>query len=518
MTDEITKAISTQLFLEENNSEFSNFTDLPASDLITPDEEAFKTYLEAKHLLLYDEEYGKASGLFQKAMALDDKSPQLIAYAALSARSLGDLETAKKLMSESLKHSKMLPERQQFDIKRNYWVYEDKVDNALELMTNWIKLYPSDFEPYEDLMRIYQITYQLSKAKETGLTAMKNGHKNRVLKNMVDLCIMTEDFEEAESYLEEYHSAYPELAAEDTRLSEIYVKKGDYEQAIKLYNKQLLNDPENGRLQSKLAEAHFAAGELDKSESAFEKALRYSIQAPDSASVYRSQMIQYAGLGQVSKLEATSDKWLTCLRTYMPEINVLQNSTSMLGFYAMGGAEEYIRKYYDSTLKQMPQVAGPMNCYSNFLISLFKNDAVEFRKHYKDDCKALVLQGSPNLQYIADGFLNSMEGKHEEAIKDIEIYIEKSGAGGREFGYMLSKEYRLLGKAEKGISLCEDFLRTNPHNAAFLFELALCQTASMDLDSAKATYKKLQKLWNKAEPTFSNYDEYIALGKQLGMG
>ncbi len=517
LTDNITTALSKQLFLKDSDSEFSNFTDLPASDLITTNQEALKTYIKANHLFYFEEEYAKAAELFQSAISLDDKSAELKAMASACLKSLGDIESAKKLISESLKQSKTLPERQQFDIKKTYWVYDNKLDNALALMKNWIKLYPSDFDPHQQLFRIYKMTYQLRKAKDIGLTAIKNGHKNRILKSMVDLCIQNEEFDEAESYLMEYHLAYPELVKEDTRMADIYIKKGNYDKAIELYNQHLIDDPENGDLQAELAKAYFISGEFEKSELTFERALEYSVQAPDSAAIYKSQLELFSTLGQKYKVIELSDKWLDCLRSFLPETSVATQTMGGLGYYGIVGAGDYIRSYYGTLVQQMPQMAPVLDCVSNFIIYLFGNNAVEFRKIYKGECNPMVLQGTPNLENMASGFLNSMEGNHQAAIKDIETYIENSGAGGNELGYLLAKEYRLLGKADKGIWICKDYLETSPNNTSHLFELAMSQTASMDLEGAKETYKKLQKLWNKAEPGFIYYDDYIALGKQLGI-
>ena len=144
LADKATATFTSNLFLIDNNSDFGSYTDLPASNLISSNEEAFKLYSTAIEKLYVTDEYDEGIALTQQAISLDDKSAELKFLAADVIRLRGDMETSKKLISEALSLSKQLPERQQFNIKKTYWTFNKHIEKSVALMNNWTTLYPRD--------------------------------------------------------------------------------------------------------------------------------------------------------------------------------------------------------------------------------------------------------------------------------------------------------------------------------------------------------------------------------------
>jgi len=224
----------------------------------------------------------------------------------------------------------------------------------------------------------------------------------------------------------------------------------------------------------------------------------------------------YMGQGQSSKFNETFDEWLVSLRGYLPEMGVVQNATQACGLASIAGSDEHVKKYFNSATEKFPQVKPVLDCITNYLFLLFKNDLEEFQKYNQGQCKAMVMQGSPDLEYYVNGNMSSMAGDHEAALESYNTFIEKSGAGGKEFGYQLAKEYRLLGQPKKAIKVCEETLSTAPNSSVFLLELALAQMANGDKAEARKTYEKLSKVWKHAEPTFLYYEQFKELEEQVG--
>ena len=517
LVDDCTKSISSSLFLKENQAQLTAMADLPASDLISTNLEAYSTFIKARETNFFDNDYEKALGLYKEAEALDNKSAEIKKFLSYAVATLGDKAGSQKLIGEALQLSKQLPERQQMAIKESYWSMNDHMDNTLVLRNNWIKLYPQDYEPHKNLLNFYRMTFQLNKAKDIALLAIENGHKERVLPELVDLNILLEEFDEAEKYIKEYHEVYPEIAKEDMRMADIFTKQGKFEQAIEFYQARLLEDPQNGSIYGNLADTYFQHGAFDKAEANYANALKNSSQGPDSALVYIKTINYFVAQGQTSKVEEYLEKWMNCMRSYMPEIGVAQSTMQMAGQASIAGADDFLRSYFDEFTTAMPQMKPAFDCVTNFLYSLFKNDPEELKKYNQGQCKSIVYQSSPDLEYFVNGLLASMEKKHTVALENYNTFIEKSGAGGKEFGYMLAKEYRLMGKGEKAEQECLTALKTAPNNPLFVYELAEAQLAQGNKSKATETYNKLEKLWSKAEPGFTYYDDYISLGKKLGV-
>ena len=515
--DDCTIDVRGSMFLKDNNSETESYVDLPASNLITENLEALELFFKGRKAEFYEEQYEKGAKLFQKAAELDPKSAEIKRYLAYAINALGNRDAAKEIIAEALDQSKQLPERQQFAIKQSYWGMNDNMDNVLVLMNNWIKLYPQDYDPHEDLINFYNQTFQLTKAKEIAALARENGHKNRVIDKLVDLSIRVEDFDDAEKYLKEYYEAYPELAKEDMRMGEVHYRKGEFKKASDFYQNLILNDPQNSKIFEKMGENNFANGKFEDALKNYALALRYSDQAPDSTSTYIKLMIFHGSLGQSSKFNENFDQLLISLRSYMPETSVASTVLQLTGLATVSWSKEHCKNYFNNLYSQYPQMKSTFECVSNFLFSLYGNNVEELKKYNQGECKAIVVQGSPDLEFFVNCFLNSMEGNHKESIINFNKFIEKSGAGGKDFGYLLSKEYRAMNQPEKAIKYCQDFLRTSPYNGVFLMELSLAQLAAGKKAAAAETYKKLENIWKSAEPSFIYYNQFKELGQSLGL-
>ena len=513
LVDAISQELSSELFLKDNKTDFNEFVDLPASDLITANEKALSLYVQGILALRFNDAYQEALPLLQEAAKLDDKSAKIKVALSSAYGSLGDTENSKKTISSALNLSKQLPERQQFGIKQNFYGVNQELDKLLQLMENWVKLYPQDYEPHNNLIDFYKKTYQLSKAKEIGLLAIKNGHKSRVLTEMADLSIQLEELDDAEKYISEYHKEYPELAKDDTRLADVYSKKGEFAKAIEFYNNHLLNDPQNSSLYQGLAEVHNLNGDHKSAESSYSKALEYASIAQDSATVYFYLLYYHSTYGHRDEFLTVADQRVNCMRKFMPEVSVASSQMQIANFYNKVGAKDVYRAYFENFGKEQPQMKPIFDCLHNFILSLYGEDLETLKKYNQGECKAMVLQGTPDMEYLINGFQLSLEGKHQQAIDNFNIFIKKSGSGGKEFGYLLAKEYRLMGQIEEAIESCQEYLKTNPNNTEFLFELALAQKEKNDIEGGKKTYALLSKLWKDADPQFIHYQKFQELGR-----
>jgi len=516
LVDKITIGISSSMFLKESNSESEKIVDLPASDLITNNLEALKMYCAGIDARNYKNEFQQAAQLFYKASELDPKSAELKKFLSFSLASLGDRDNSIKNIGDALTLSKQLPERQQLEIKKAYWQINDKLDNTLVLMNNWIKLYPQDYDPHKDLIYFYRTTMQLEDAKEIALLAVENGHKTRVLGELIDLSILNEDFEDAEKYLKEYYEAYPELAKEDVRMADLYIKKGEFDKAVDFYDAKLLDDPQNGKIYMSLADAHVLTGNQIEAENNFKKAIKLSDQASDSTTVFFKLMMFHMNRGETSKFNEVFDQSMEHSKTYMPGPSVAITAITSLGFATVAGSEDYVLDYVDKLTANLPQMSSIFDCYTNFFFHLYKENLEEFSKYYQGDCKKQIFQGNPYLKDYVNGFVNAQKGNHKEAIADYEKYGKSLGAVGKEFNYVIAKEYRLMDQPKETIKICEDYLATSPYNSNFLYELLQSQIA-IGSDSSKDTYSKLKHIWSDAEPTFVYYDDFKEIGNKLGM-
>ena len=515
--DEASAAIRNQLFLRDADENFGSYTDLPASDLISNNTEALDAYMGVIEKVTIDDKYPEAIAQMQSALALDDKSAEIKRLAADVIRITGDMDSAKKYISEALSLSKQLPERQQFDIKKDYWLYNSETGKAMTLMEDYTKLYPRDSEPYTELASFYQMSFQLSKAKSTIQRAISNGHDGRMYARLADICIAMNELDSAEINLKKYFAQDPDAEKDDNRILEIYKKKGEYDKIIAHNEKQLINDPENDEIYLKLAESYYALVEFEKGDAYFDKALSFAKLKEDTSHVYQRQLMTLGAIGDTDNFEATLDKWHTSLRKHVPEIGVASSTFLMIGIGSYAGASEKLYNYYEGVKKQNPQMLSIIDCVYIISDGMFSNSGKQaLVDYYQGECKNLILGSTPDQDFLITGFIESHKGNHQKAFEAFSTFLEKSGSAGTDFSYLMAREQRLLDKPKEAIALCEAHLISQPNAGNHLLEKGLAEVDINDMENAKKTYNRLSKVWSRIDERFPAYSDFMTLGAAVG--
>ena len=108
--------------------------------------------------------------------------------------------------------------------------------------------------------------------------------------------------------------------------------------------------------------------------------------------------------------------------------------------------ESDLTDYLDSVAAEAPQVKFTFDCITNFIVSFISEDLDGFKANYVSPCKELLTNSNKELDFIAKGLMAKMEGNYSDAIRFIELYIDSTGTGGKEYGSMLAEAYTKSGK------------------------------------------------------------------------
>ncbi|NNE26044.1 MAG: tetratricopeptide repeat protein [Saprospiraceae bacterium] len=513
--DQFTKDLSDNMFSKELAVDFIEVIDLPVQDLISPNLEAVKNYTKARYTASIENDPTKALELASKASELDETSAEFKNLEANCLYSIGNLKEAQGVISKAITLSEGLPERQMLNLKAYYYILNQDVGKALKLWETWRILYPKDYYPYTQLMQFYSMTQNFAKAKETGLDAVKYGHKRRVLKRMADVCLRRDEVDEAEQYLLEYLELYPDKAKDDTKLGDIYLTKGALDKAQNYFEKIELLNPEDHNINLKLSDVYRRQGDYFKAEQYLEKALTKTNLAQDSTSIFLQQMIYYAKTGESEKFLEAGKNRIQSAYSYTSRLGAATQNLQFIGLYAQCGVEDYIVNFLNETSAEAPQFKTTFDCVTNFLLAIMQEDLEKFEASYQGFCKSMLLNSTPTMDYLAQGLKAKIQGEYEDAVRFIELYIDSTGVGGKEYGSMLAEVHRLNGDPESAIKACEEYLEIDPHDPNFLFELSQAQFANNQQKEAVITYKKLKPIWSKMDPRYLSYDKYKAFEKAV---
>ncbi len=166
-------------------------------------------------------------------------------------------------------------------------------------------------------------------------------------------------------------------------------------------------------------------------------------------------------------------------------------------------------------MKTYTQMAATFDCVTEFITSITKEDLESFKAAYQGQCKYLLKNSTPSLDYLADGLISKMEGNYDDAIRFIELYIDSSGTGGKEYGSMLAEIYRKSNQYEKAIESCNEYLQTDRADPDFLFQLAQAQFENGQIKEAKDSFKKVKEVWKNMDEINLKYSKYKAFESTL---
>ena len=181
-------------------------------------EQATTSSLEAlKAFAMGDEE--RARGRARESLAFYKRAAELdpnfaMAYARMGVFYVnqGQLETAKEHIQKAYDLRDRVSERERLYITEKYYNYiSGELDKAIETLTTWARLYPTDFIPHNNLAINYQMLGNYEEALKEGLEAVRLSPNNITAReNVVGSFVGLGRFDEAEQASKEIEKLNPD--------------------------------------------------------------------------------------------------------------------------------------------------------------------------------------------------------------------------------------------------------------------------------------------------------------------
>lgn len=515
--DQLTSGIREELYPKDNLPKQS-VVDLPASNLITDEPKALQNFIEG--VVLFRDDVQKTSDaitLLEEAVKADPRCASC--YSTLSEMyfAASNEKNMKEASDKAVTLASVLPERQKLLINfYNYNVY-NKWDKASLLLENWAKLYPHDYTPYSLLMSYYIQRRSWAKAEDIGLRALDNGHRGNLLYSLAGLYIDKGEFEKAEQYINQYYELYPHKSKDKSLLEQIYSGRGELKKAKDLYENELLMNPSDVKLITKLAILEDKMGNFTVANSMLDEALSKSQNTQDSVSVYGHLEEHFVRLGQFGKVFELVEQRQQLMSTYIPPAQLKQTIFFGQAFRMVVAREDKLYfKMLDDLKKELPQNADLFDCIGNYLYSTWANKLDMFEQYSEQCLESYILPMYGQTFGILDKAVRAeLQEDYPTAIQYYNMYIDSSGVGNLMLSYGLATVYRKNGQFEKASEQIEEFLRLDPNQPMALLEKARILAAQGQEGEAKKLYDKLMQTWKDADQNYQYYEEAIAFGKEL---
>ena len=182
-------------------------------------EQATTSSLEAlKAYAMGDEERQKGRSreslaFYKRAIDLDPNFAMAYARIGVHYFNYGQLETSKQFIQKSYDLRDRVSERERLYIAEKYYNYvTGEVDQAVETLQTWSKLYPNDFVPHNNLSINYKLLGRYEEALKEALEATRLSPNNTSARtNVISNFLSLGRWDEAEQAIAELRKINPEL-------------------------------------------------------------------------------------------------------------------------------------------------------------------------------------------------------------------------------------------------------------------------------------------------------------------
>jgi tetratricopeptide (TPR) repeat protein/tRNA A-37 threonylcarbamoyl transferase component Bud32 len=466
--DELTNKIKANLNLTPQ--EIASDNDQEVGKITTRSPEAYKFYSEGRryHMMM---DSAQSIPLMEKAIALDPNFAMAYRSLATSYYSQGSDSEYKKYLQKAFELSSNVSERERYIIQGDYYLQSEKTyDQAIEIYTKLLELYPDDSMAHSKLADIYYRLEQWDKAIEEYEASIK----------IKDDSVYTYD-----------------------SLASCYNNKGLFDKGIELLKSYLNNISDSQYLRFDLADAYFYQRKFDlaliEAEKAYalDPAYHYYFVAKGDIIVYQGDLIkaeqEYKKL--LSLKTTRAQRWYL---SRMISLNLLQGKFEKAKDLANQGIEwaskikdKWIERSFHDWLAYISQASG------NLETALSENDKV-WASAVEDE-EAGYQIGVLEMKGLI--YLDKKElDKAQSTAGELQALIQK-GIIKNEIRHY----YHLVGKIElerknysKAIDYFQRALALMPYHWAdyFLFDdsLAFAYYKTGDLEKARGEYERIISL------------------------
>ncbi len=491
--------------------------DLPADNLYSNNTEAMKYYIESLEYRM-DNNIEASLASINKAIEIDEKCAECYALKGFYLNMMQDLEGLRESIGKASALSTGLPERQRLLIKYYDLNSQFKSDKSKKLLETWIKLYPKDYQPYDYLMNITNITRNWDEAKKIGELALANGHEGSFYNRLATLYMSTGEFEEAEKYIRKFSEKYPEQARESTQLGDLLVMKGKLDEAAEYYEEASIYNSDDFEIQVKLADVQHKLGDFDASLNYYNEALKYANRAADTVAIYQNMISFFMKQGKCNKafemMELHEEKALTYMQPFMYSATVL---FQFVDPYTECDKKEEFKEELNKRFPIDQNVIqnGLLHQIGEFLITGYEGTDTSYWERYQVIRPVMLRSIGPDFDYFAKAIQKRQEGAFEESNEFLQTYVDSTGTPFHDIASIMADNYSDMKDEKNAIATANKVLSRDPSNARILLKKARALFDGGDKKEASEILDKALQIYIDADPGFKRLKEANELSAQF---
>jgi tetratricopeptide (TPR) repeat protein len=408
-------------------------------------------------------------------------------------------------LDATMRHIYKLPERVQFVIKAQYYMFAQEPDKMLGVVELWSELYPEDVQAHEFLAGVKRQRGERDAVIEEYQKIMEiDPSRSEFLNDIAWLYREKGEFDTAVSYYETYAREHPDDPEVFHDIGGTYEVQGKYERAREYYEKALVIDPKRLRVLADLGDIHAKLSEDEKALETFQRALEMSKTPQERVRVYSSTKSFYSNRGQMDKsLDEMRFMWAEEEKYLAPAWAQLERLDEICMF-VRGGREEEAFDEADSIRAQLAPPYDGMLPLAYMCIYIELEDADNAEKEL-EAVEAFIdtyqMEGERGWVFWGRANVEEFRGNYETAIEFYQKNLELN-PGKTTMHREIGRCYRKLGQNKEALASLEKMLKIYPGNPTANYEAALAHHAMGNEQAAMEHLQKALDRWKNADPTY----------------
>jgi tetratricopeptide (TPR) repeat protein/TolB-like protein len=491
--------------LEVPDRHLEEVDDLPISEIQTNSLAAYRSAVAGFVAIAVESDWGSAASHLEAAVAEDPTyaaaQHTLFQVYAFSNR----VQEGMVPMQAAMQHLYRLPEREQFEVKSDYYFVRQDYDKAFAVFAMRVELFPDDLEGRAALAQLLIIQDRRDEAIEQYKKILEiDPEQYNWLRQIGSLYESQGKTEEALEYYEAYAEQFPDDRASFTAIGDLHSNIGNHEQAKEYVEKALLIDPTNVGVMVRLARVERDLGDLDRAFAYLEEALAVSTTPQDHAVAYEAFSNYYEARGQLEKAIEYALLTQSQIEQFSLPLAAIMSRLGPLGTFVRAGHTDRAFETLDAVRAELTPPWDAFISLGELAIYLELEDP-DSAEQALEGVESLIQAFSYDmympLVHYARGRVHEMRGEYEEAIQSFEQDLALNPSD-ESIYEEIGRCYRKMGNLDEAQSQLLKTLTVRPYSATAHYEMALVRAEMGETESAIEHLRTALDVWSEADPAF----------------
>jgi tetratricopeptide (TPR) repeat protein len=357
-----------------------------------------------------------------------------------------------------MQHSYRLPEKDQYQLKTQYYDFNQEADKALAVAEMRVDLFPGDIEGRLFLAQLYSLHDRIPETMEQFEAILAiNPSQTQYLQQLGALARAEGDFELAADYYQRYADENPDDYRSYTPIASLERLLGNFNEAQRTYERALLLEPNNVSILVNLAglERHF--GNFETGFDGLDAALDRARTRQDSIVAFGALQSAHAYGGRMNEALGYLEARFALSQTVLPPIQILSQQLGILDVYVDAGREDQARAMLAAIEPQLQPPFDNLAALGHLTIALAVDDA----------------------------------DAAEAAIPGVQAFIDQLGVQAMQSAvtHTQARILELRDRCEEAIPLFQEELADDPSDISVNTDIGRCQRKAGDLDGAEKSLR-----------------------------